>query len=133
MSDFCEFGFGEEQAVVEYEYTEEEELTLTLEAMLEYLLRSNLQVAVNKTNNTRMVVEYNTQWYQDFCGSYKSVCYVYRNSKKTKRMKRPRTFIKRCCTIAALKRMIKGNLKGEYAARILEFAEVFWEKYAPGY
>lgn len=106
---------------------------MTCEMMLEYLQRSYLEVAVNRENYTRMPVSHNTQWYRDFCACYHSISWIYRNGKKTKNKKRSRTFIKRCHTVAALKRMINGNFRGEYANRLMEFVEEFWTKYAEGY
>jgi hypothetical protein len=115
------------------ELTEEEHIRMTCEIMLEYLQRSYLEVAVNRENYTRMVCGQNTKWYQDFCAAYQSCAWIYRNGKKTKLKKRPRTFIKRCHTIAALKRMINGDFRGEYATRLMEFVEEFWATYAEGY
>jgi hypothetical protein len=115
------------------ELTKEEHTRLTCEMMLEYLQRSHLEVAVNYDNHIRVVVSQNTKWYQDFCSSYQNYSWVYRNGKRTKRQKRYRTIIKRCDTISTLKRMINGNFQGEYATRLMEFVEAFWEKYANGH
>ena len=135
MDDDWDFGDFEssDTAVEEQELTEEEHLRMTCEMMLEFLQRSYLEVAVNRENCTRIVVNQNTQWYQDFCACYQSCSWVYRNGKKTKRKKRCRTYIKRCDTIAALKRMIKGDFSGEYAERLIYYAEQFWSDYAHGY
>lgn len=115
------------------ELTEEEHIRMTCEMMLEYLQRSYLEVAVNYDNCTRIVINQNTKWYQDFCACYQSVSWIYRNGKKTKNKKRPRTFIKRGATIAALKRMINGDFQGEYADRLMGIVEEFWTDYAEGY
>ena len=112
--------------------TDEEYIRMTCEYMLEYLERSYLEVAVNQENCTRITVNRNTEWYRDFCAAYQNYSWVYRGGKRVKRKKRYRTIIKRCWTIAALKRMIDGNFKGVYATRLMEFIEVFWMKYAEG-
>jgi len=127
------WSFEEEPVCQSKELTEEEHIRLTCEIMLEYLQRSHLEVAINQDSCIRVIVSQNTKWYQNFCSSYQNCSWVYRNGKRTKRKKRYRTIIKRCDTASALKRMINGDFRGEYATRLLEFVEIFWTKYANGH
>lgn len=58
----------------EYEYEEfdlddlspEEFIKVTTEQMLDFLMRSYLEVGVNQEACIRIVINMNTQWYQDF-------------------------------------------------------------------
>ncbi len=59
----------------------------------------------------RGVMSSNCEWYRELCSRYLST---------RRRFPKLRTFIKRRCTIAALKRMIAGDLSGLYATRILD-------------
>lgn len=131
--DDWDFDDSEPSSVEQVELTEEEQLRMTCEVMLEYLERGYLEVGVNRENCTRIVVSQNTKWYQDFCACYQSASWVYRNGKRTKRKKRHRTYIKRCDTIAALKRMAKGDFSGEYAERLIYYVQIFWTEYAQGW
>lgn len=65
---------------------------------------------------TRVVVETNAEWYQEFCASYT-------RARRT-RYRRERTIIKRRDTGNALKRLIAGNISGVYAERLQEMAKL---------
>ncbi len=70
------------------------------------------KIPTTRGSYIRVVVSTNAFWYQRFCADYMST---------RKRHPRPRTFIKRRETIAALKRMIHGDRTTEYAQRILRY------------
>ncbi len=59
----------------------------------------------------RVAVSTNAEWYRRFCG---------RHLGSRKRYPKLRTFIKRCHTVAALKRIIQGEREGCYVERLLE-------------
>ena len=109
--------------------SDEDYVRATAETMLQYLERGILEVAVNRTNCTRTVVSTNTQWYRDFCAAYVRPS----NVRGTKRKRRPRTYIKRTHTEAALKRMMAGRLDSIYAERLMDYVERFCMDYADGY
>lgn len=129
--DFCDSATS--ATCITEELTKEQHLCITCKTMLEFLKGSRLEVGVNRENCTRVVISQNTKWYQDFCACYTSCSWIYRNGKKTRRKKRVRTFIKRCDTISALKRMVNGNYSGEYAERLSYYVEIFWDEYANHY
>ncbi len=58
----------------------------------------------------------NPKWYQEFCAMYVSC-----RGTGRKKMRRPRTIIKRADTIAALKRIQQGQTKGIMVERLLDF------------
>lgn len=60
-------------------------------------------------NGLRVVVDTNCPWYQQLCSKHVRF-----------RRGRYRTIIKRSHTIKCLERLIKGDLSGVYAERILE-------------
>jgi len=83
------------------------------EWMLQTLLDGWLEVAKfpsSRGGYTRICISVNAAWYQEFCQSYTRA--------RRGRFRRPRTFIKRQCTIEALRRMIGGNTSGVYAERL---------------
>lgn len=89
----------------------------TIRWMLDDLLSNRLEVAKlpsSRGGYTRVVVSHNCPWYQKLCENY---C-----RKRRKRYRREFTIIKRCHTVAALKRMLAGDRSGVYAERILEVA-----------
>ena len=61
----------------------------------------------------------NAEWYQRLCRQWE---------RPTKRYPKPRTIIKRCDTIKALGRIIKGDTTGVYAERLLPFIEEATER-----
>lgn len=63
----------------------------------------------------RVPVSVNAEWYRHFCRLY--------GDNRTNRRMRQRTMIKRCHTIAALKRLIAGNSSSLYAERLIAFVE----------
>lgn len=95
----------------------------TLKTLLEYmlveLLSTRLEVCKIPSKlggYRRCVLSCNCEWYQKLCKSYTSP-----------RQKYPkhRTIIRRRNTIRALTRMIKGDLRGVYAERILDILKTF--------
>lgn len=62
----------------------------------------------------RAIVSVNCEWYQRFCANY---------IRARRRYPKIRTYIKRRNTEVALKRMLKGDLSGVYAERILALIE----------
>ena len=60
----------------------------------------------------------NPDWYRRFAGQYMNV-----RGRGRKRMRRPRTFINRSDTIAALRRILAGKRSGVYAERLTDFIE----------
>jgi len=92
----------------------------TARAMLEQLQTHHLEVQI--VDECRRVVSQNTQWYRDFCAAH-----------ATFRRNRPRTIIKRCHTVSALKRLIRDpDSNGVYSGRLMETIGVYWDKYAGG-
>ena len=59
----------------------------------------------------RICMSVNAEWYRAFCK---------RNMIGRKRYPKPRTIIKRCHTIAALRRIVTGNAGGVYGERLIE-------------
>lgn len=95
-------------------------LTARLAAMLAEMESTRLEVAKIRTPRggyVRVAVSVNAEWYQHLCRRYLST---------RRRFPRPRTLIKRRDTLAALRRMILGNLSGVYAARILKLVGDFY-------
>jgi hypothetical protein len=62
----------------------------------------------------RVPVSTNCEWYRRLCRRYLS---------RRRRYPKPRTIIKRCHTIIALKRIAAGNQVGVYAERLRPFLE----------
>lgn len=88
-----------------------------LKWMLQDLLDHRLEVykvPSSISGYVRCAITTNCEWYSKLCSSY---------CRTRKKYPKYRTIIKRQHTITALKRMIKGNHKGIYAARILEIIE----------
>ena len=67
----------------------------------------------------RVCVSVNAEWYSSFCKQF---------MRSRRRYPKSRTFIKRCNTIAALKRIIRGVTTGVYAERLLPFVEEMMER-----
>lgn len=63
----------------------------------------------------RVPMSKNAEWYSRLCRTYESAT--------SKRFPKPRTIIKRCHTIAALRRLIDGRRDGEYYERLRPFIE----------
>lgn len=83
--------------------------------MLEELESNYLEVIKIKKSDqtwTRIAVSKNAEWYSAFCKKYLST---------RKRYPKPRTFIKRNGTIAALRKIISGKTDGIYVSRLLDF------------
>lgn len=59
----------------------------------------------------RVVVSSNCEWYRQLCRNY---------VRPRKRYPKPRTIIRRQVTVKAIQRMLRGNLCGVYAERILD-------------
>jgi hypothetical protein len=103
--------------------TEEEYVAATAEAMLTLLRASWLTVVVDRERCIRKVVEHNTQWYRDFCKAYE-------RQRRNKRLKDPRTIIKRCHVEATLEKLKNGEpCDSVYVDRLSEVMESFWHKY----
>lgn len=68
----------------------------------------------------RMIQSHNARWYREFADQFQSC-----RGKGAKRMKRPRTFIKRLYMEAALIRMTEGDFSGVYVERLLSFINLF--------
>jgi hypothetical protein len=84
--------------------------------MLDELLSSYLEVCKVPSRYggyIRVTVSVNCEWYRFFCRRYKI---------GRRRYPKPRTIIRRQHVVAALERMIRGNMKGVYAERLLKFA-----------
>ncbi len=60
----------------------------------------------------RVPVSVNHEWYRRFCRMFLS---------RNRRYPRPRTLIRRCHTIEALRRIAAGNTNGVYAERLMPF------------
>lgn len=95
---------------------------LDAETMLDELETFQISVVLvdapekrHSDHKIRMVEMQNPKWYRDFCSLYKSD----RNDRST----RFHTAIKRAWTIKALKRIIKGETRGVYIERLLDFIE----------
>lgn len=81
-----------------------------LEAMLDELRSFRLEVIKVPSRDggyVRLVICANCEWYREFCNNYTKF-----------RRGRDRTYIKRCHTIAALQRMINGDVTSTYAQRL---------------
>ena len=92
-----------------------------LEVMLDELRSFKLEVIKVPSRDggyIRLAVCTNCEWYREFCGNHTK----YRRG-------RHRTYIKRCHTIAALQRMIDGDITTTYAKRleqvIYDYREVY--------
>lgn len=70
----------------------------------------------------RVPVSVNAEWYTRFCRSCLS---------RSRRFSKLRTMIRRQHTIAALKRIMRGNAKGVYAERLMPFIEETQEAALP--
>lgn len=90
--------------------------------MLDELKASRLEVAKlpSRGGYRRVVVQQNAPWYQEFCAAH-----LHDRGTRGGRhgRNRPRTYIKRRETIAALERMLSGRPAGVYQTRLLELAE----------
>jgi hypothetical protein len=62
----------------------------------------------------RVPISANAEWYRRFCRQYEV---------RRKRYPKPRTIIKRCHTIKALRRLMDGQKDGIYVDRLKEFIE----------
>lgn len=85
--------------------------------MLEELEAGRLEVAKVESQQggyVRVCVSVNCEWYKAFCRAYEGFG-------RNQRYKKPRTYIKRCHTIAALKRIMEGDIDSVYAARLEPF------------
>jgi hypothetical protein len=89
-------------------------LRTLLASMLQELESGRLVVAKwpsSRGGYVRGALSCNCEWYRHLCGRHLG----YR-----RRHPRARTIIKRQATVLALQRMIRGNLRGVYAERILD-------------
>ncbi len=96
-----------------------DDLMRKLEYMLAELEGNQLQVCLapskrvrNETDMIRVPLSRNANWYRSFCSKYLST--------RKRIHKKCDTLIKRQHTLAALNRMLAGNLRGRYAERILQ-------------
>lgn len=80
--------------------------------MLDELLASRLEVV--KVGTLRAVQSENAGWYREFCAAFKQ---------PRKKYPRPRTIIKRCHTVRALRRIVDGDSGTVYADRLMSFVE----------
>lgn len=92
------------------------EIETTLAWMLQELIDHRLESCTlpskfGSGRRYRVLVSCNCEWYQELCR---------RHEYPRKRYPKPRTIIRRRETIAALKRMIRGNYTGVYADRIFD-------------
>jgi len=62
----------------------------------------------------RVPVAVNAEWYRVFCGLFTA---------PRRRYPKPRTIIRRCDCLRALRRLAEGNQDGVYAERLIEFAQ----------
>jgi hypothetical protein len=72
----------------------------------------------------RVPVSVNAEWYRQFCKRYLTT---------RRRYPKPRTLIRRCHTVAALRRIIGGRTDDtEYTRRLFEFVkqEACWQQHA---
>lgn len=93
------------------------EIESTLAWMLQELLDHRLESCVLPSKfggYYRVLISQNCEWYQELCR---------RHEYPRKRYPKPRTMIRRRETIAALRRMIKGDYTGVYADRIFSVME----------
>lgn len=85
--------------------------------MLEELEAGWLEVAKVVSQHggyIRICNSVNCEWYSRFCRAHEGF-------RRNRRWKKPRTFIKRCHTITALKRIIAGRMDSVYAERLEPF------------
>lgn len=61
----------------------------------------------------RVAVSVNTEWYRRFCRAH--------SKPRSRRYPKVRPFVKRCHTIACLRRIEAGSAKGVYAERLMPF------------
>jgi hypothetical protein len=96
----------------------------TMATILRELLESSFpetaKVPGREGGYIRVPVSVNTEWYRRFCANHERW-----------RGRKTRTIIKRCHTIAALKRMEAGNFNGVYAERLKPFLCDDWIPPAP--
>lgn len=93
------------------------------EAMLDELKAfkpETIKVPSRDGGYVRLPVITNCPWYREFCASYTRF-----------RRGRDRTIIKRCHTITALRRMIRGDRTTVYARRLLEIAGTYEVDHTP--
>ena len=87
--------------------------------MLNELESSDLEVCEIPGSNggyIRVPISVNLQWYRRFCAQYQTT---------RRRHPKPRTIIRRCHTIAALRRIIAGNRSGVYAGRLISLIDEY--------
>lgn len=90
---------------------------MAAQLLLEELLSSGLEVIKvpgREGGYIRVPVSVNCEWYRRFCRTLQ---------RGRRRYPKPRTIIKRCHTVAALKRLMRGNDKSAYAERLMPFLE----------
>jgi hypothetical protein len=92
-----------------------------MEAVLQYMLDElesrypeTIKVPTDSGGYVRVPVQQNAEWYRYLCR---------RNTVSRRRYPKPRTIIRRCHTIAALRRMLRGDRETVYAQRILDVME----------
>ena len=88
------------------------EILLDMLEKLEASYPETVKVPSQHGGYIRVPVEVNTEWYRAFCRRY---------MRSRRRYPKIRTIIKRCTTIAAMKRMLRGDRETEYAQRLLDF------------
>jgi len=89
------------------------------EYMLEELESGWLEVAKVPSHQggyVRVCMSVNCDWYRAFCRAYEGF-------RLSRRWKRPRTIVKRCHAIAALKRIMAGEMDSVYAERLEPFIQ----------
>lgn len=72
----------------------------------------------------RVPVSVNAEWYRRLCTRHQSA------RRKRRTCRRPRTVIRRCDTISALRRIMRGDFRGVYAERIKPFVKEMIERMA---
>jgi len=90
-------------------------MAIVLRELLESSFPETIKVPGRHGGYIRVPVSVNAKWYRRFCAMY-----------ETPRSGKMRTFIKRCHTIAALRRIEAGNCSGVYAERLEPFLTREW-------
>lgn len=89
----------------------------TVRHLLDELEASSLvvcKVPSRKGGYIRIPVSVNAEWYQHFCRKWMGT---------RRRYPKPRTIIKRCHTLRALRAIANGEQSGVYVERLMEFVE----------
>lgn len=105
-----------EKTTEDYKWMDEQQAA---KYMLDELESGWLEVAKVESQQggyVRVCVSVNCEWYSAFCRAHEGF-------RHNRRYKKPRTFIKRCHTIAALKRIVAGEVDSVYADRLKPFID----------